>query len=242
MTTAHSDPDEPIDSSQPVVVPTPQGNFSMRAWSFPDGHELMSATALDDAGQAIDADNPAPLVRIHSECLTGDVFGSLRCDCGPQLHQGLDQISARGGTLIYVKGHEGRGIGLVNKLKAYRLQDDGLDTVDANLALGFQADGRAYRQAARVLRELGITTLRLITNNPAKAEALTELGLVVGSLEPDEISPRKENARYLATKRDRMHHRLVLVPVETDQDEPTPRGPVDAASSDDPNNNRPTTD
>ncbi len=206
------DDDDPVDSSRPVLVPTPHGNFEMRAWSFPDQHELLSATAVDDQGRAIDGENPAPLVRLHSECLTGDVFGSFRCDCGPQLHQGLEQISAQGGTLIYVKGHEGRGIGLVNKLKAYALQDEGMDTVEANLALGFLADPRAYRQAASVLRELGITHLRLITNNPAKGEALAELGLTVRSLEADEVPPRHENARYLATKRDRMHHRLVLAP------------------------------
>lgn len=216
------DPDEPVDSSRPVIVPTPHGNFSMRAWSFPDQHELLSATAVDEQGNVIDADNPVPLVRIHSECLTGDVFGSFRCDCGPQLHQGLEQIAAQGGTLVYVKGHEGRGIGLVNKLKAYGLQDEGLDTVDANLALGFRADARAYRQSARVLRDLGITRIRLITNNPAKAEALTDLGLAVHSLEPDEVPPRHENARYLATKRERMRHRLVLAPQDTDADGDSP--------------------
>lgn len=202
--------DLPETRSEPVRVPTPHGFFEMRAWCFPDGNEILSATAIDAEGRVLDAENPAPLVRLHSECLTGDVFGSFRCDCGPQLHQGLERIARVGGKLIYIKGHEGRGIGLVNKLRAYALQDRGLDTVDANVALGFDPDQRAYRQAAHVLRELGVTALRLMTNNPAKAEALAGLGLEVASIEPDEVPPREENARYLATKRDRMNHRLEL--------------------------------
>lgn len=210
--------DRPVTRSAPVRVPTPHGTFEMRAWSFPDGNEILSATAIDHDGTVIDAANPAPLVRLHSECLTGDVFGSFRCDCGPQLHQGLEKIARVGGKLIYIKGHEGRGIGLVNKLKAYALQDRGLDTVDANVALGFDPDPRAYRQAACVLRELGVTTLRLMTNNPAKAEALAGLGLDVTSIEPDEVPPREENARYLATKRDRMNHRLELRTAQPGED------------------------
>lgn len=217
----------PEATSEAVMVPTPHGIFSIRAWSFPDGHEILTATAADASGNIIDSENPEPLVRLHSECLTGDVFGSFRCDCGPQLAQGLETIAKVGGTLMYIKGHEGRGIGLVHKIRAYALQDQGVDTVDANLALGFEPDPRAYAQAAYVLRDLGITTLRLMTNNPAKVEALAALGIEVSSIEPDEIGPRPENARYLATKRDRMHHRLELL---------TNEGPEQADVNHDDNN------
>jgi len=148
-------------------------------------------------------------VRIHSECATGDIFGSYRCDCGPQLENGLRIIAQQGGWLVYTRNHEGRGIGLVNKLRAYRLQDAGLDTVDANLALGLDADMRDYTQASVILQELGAERIRLVSNNPAKVQALAELGVEVLEMIPDEVPARAENTRYLATKRDRMRHQLV---------------------------------
>ncbi|MDO4898405.1 MAG: GTP cyclohydrolase II [Rothia sp. (in: high G+C Gram-positive bacteria)] len=195
------------EKSQPVLVPTAHGTFLMQAFGFVGGVENLALTAADADGKPLASEQP-PLVRLHSECATGDIFGSYRCDCGPQLHQALAIMAAGGGTLLYLRGQEGRGIGLVNKLRAYALQDDGMDTLDANLALGLPADARSYAQAAAMLAELGMTSIRLMTNNPAKAEALTALGIEVTELVPDEIAPRPENARYLATKRDRMRHHL----------------------------------
>ncbi|WP_129657767.1 GTP cyclohydrolase II [Rothia halotolerans] len=203
---------ELIAVTDPVTVPTPYGSFAVRAWGFADGSEHLSATALGPDGTPVLGSDQAPYVRLHSECLTGDVFGSRRCDCGPQLQEGLRIIASHGGTLVYLRQHEGRGIGLVNKLRAYALQDAGLDTLDANLELGLPADARDYRQAARILEGLGITVLHLVTNNPAKAEALEREGLTVQTLEPDVVEPVPENARYLQTKRDRMNHRLLLHP------------------------------
>ena len=190
-----------VESTEEVAVPTPQGLFGLRAWRFADGAEHLSARALDPDGAPVPAeDGGAPAVRVHSECATGDIFGSFRCDCGPQLENGL--------YLIYVRNHEGRGIGLVNKLRAYALQDAGLDTLDANLVLGLDGDMRDYSQAALILQELGVNELRLVTNNPAKREALESLGLQVTELIPDEIPARVENAHYLQTKRERMRHML----------------------------------
>ena len=149
------------------------------------------------------------LVRVHSECLTGDALGSLRCDCGEQLRAALQRIAhSEAGVLVYVRGHEGRGIGLANKIAAYALQDRGLDTVEANTRLGFPADARDYAAAAAILRSLGVDDLRLLTNNPLKAQALRAHGLVVR----EEIALAHEanphNAGYLAAKRDKMGHRL----------------------------------
>ena len=193
-----------VESTEEVAVPTPQGLFGLRAWRFADGAEHISARALDRDGTPVPAeDGGVPAVRIHSECATGDIFGSFRCDCGPQLENGLRIIGRTGGYLIYVRNHEGRGIGLVNKLRAYALQDAGLDTLDANLALGLD-----YSQATLILQELGVNELRLVTNNPAKQEALESLGLQVTELIPDEIPARVENAHYLQTKRERMRHVL----------------------------------
>lgn len=214
----------PVAASDPVVVPTPFGRFLVTAWEFADGTEHLSATAVEAHDRPIGAaETAAPLVRLHSECLTGDVFGSFRCDCGPQLHQGLEMIAAAGGTLVYLRGHEGRGIGLVEKLRAYRLQDQGLDTVEANLALGHKADERRYDHAAAILESLGLREITLVTNNPAKAEALEELGIRVRELRPDQVAPGPENLRYLQTKRDRMRHLLDL-PGED------PRSPIDSST------------
>lgn len=198
-----------VESTEEVAVPTSNGLFGLRAWRFADGAEHLSARALDRDGNPVPyEDGGVPAVRIHSECATGDIFGSFRCDCGPQLENGLRIIGRTGGYLIYVRNHEGRGIGLVNKLRAYALQDAGLDTLDANLALGLDGDMRDYSQAALILQELGVHEMRLVTNNPAKQEALEGLGLRVIELIPDEIPARVENAHYLHTKRERMRHLL----------------------------------
>ena len=147
-----------------------------------------------------------PLVRLHSECLTGDVLGSLKCDCGPQLHAAIRAIAAEGwGVLLYLR-QEGRGIGLVNKLRAYRLQDQGFDTVDANTRLGFAVDARDFRVAARMLVLLGQRTVRLLTNNPAKVAGLEAAGVAVIERVPHHLPPNPHNERYLATKRDRTGH------------------------------------
>ncbi|MBN9740166.1 bifunctional 3,4-dihydroxy-2-butanone-4-phosphate synthase/GTP cyclohydrolase II [Amycolatopsis sp. A1MSW2902] len=149
------------------------------------------------------------LVRVHSECLTGDVFGSLRCDCGPQLDAALQKVADEGrGVVLYIRGHEGRGIGLLHKLQAYQLQDAGADTVDANLALGVPADARDYGTGAQILCGLGVRSMRLLTNNPAKRVGLEGYGLRVTGRVALPISPNPENLRYLRTKRDRMGHDL----------------------------------
>jgi GTP cyclohydrolase II len=153
-------------------------------------------------------DGTPPLVRLHSECLTGDALGSLKCDCGPQLHEALDRISGSGwGILLYLR-QEGRGIGLVNKLRAYALQDQGFDTVDANTRLGFAIDARDFAVAARMLDLLGQRSVRLLTNNPAKVAGLEAAGIAVAERVPLMLAPNPHNARYLATKRDRTGHQL----------------------------------
>ncbi|MGI4731918.1 MAG: GTP cyclohydrolase II [Janthinobacterium lividum] len=153
-------------------------------------------------------DGGPPLVRLHSECLTGDMLGSLKCDCGPQLTAAIAAIAAAGwGILLYLR-QEGRGIGLVNKLRAYALQDQGFDTVDANTRLGFAVDARDYRVAARMLALLGQHRVRLLTNNPQKVAQLTAAGIDVVVRVPHHLPPNPHNERYLATKRDRTGHQL----------------------------------
>jgi 3,4-dihydroxy 2-butanone 4-phosphate synthase/GTP cyclohydrolase II len=185
-------------------LPLPQGEFTAHGFlSAVTGRELV-ALVHGDLGDGQDV-----LVRVHSECLTGDVFGSLRCDCGPQLHAALEAVVAEGrGVVLYIRGHEGRGIGLLEKLRAYQLQDEGADTVDANLALGLPADSREYGTGAQVLAELGVTSMRLLTNNPAKRAGLEGYGLTVLDRVPLPSHPNPENLRYLTTKRDRMGHEL----------------------------------
>ncbi len=164
---------------------------------------------LDDAalGSAESPATRAPLVRVHSECLTGDALGSFRCDCGEQLDAALEAIDEEGnGVLVYVRGHEGRGIGLLAKLKAYALQDQGIDTVDANTSLGLPVDSRSYHQAAEILHDLGLAQIRLLSGNPAKQEALEDLGISVVERLNLAVPERAENAAYLATKRARMRH------------------------------------
>ena len=148
------------------------------------------------------------LVRVHSECLTGDVFHSMRCDCGSQLHEALRIIDEEGsGVLVYMR-QEGRGIGLVNKIKAYKLQDEGMDTHEANIHLGFDPDPREYGIGAQILKDLGVTTMRLITNNPVKRKGLQGYGLEITGQVPIEIAANEHNEKYLKTKRDKFGHEL----------------------------------
>ncbi|HEY3261052.1 MAG TPA: bifunctional 3,4-dihydroxy-2-butanone-4-phosphate synthase/GTP cyclohydrolase II [Pseudonocardiaceae bacterium] len=185
-------------------IPTVHGEFRAVGYdSLIDGIEHI-ALVSGEIGDGEDV-----LVRVHSECLTGDVFGSLRCDCGPQLDAALAAVAAEGrGVVLYVRGHEGRGIGLMHKLQAYQLQDAGHDTVEANLALGLPADARDYGTGAQILVDLGVRSMRLLTNNPAKRVGLEGYGLRVVGKEPLPIRPNPENLHYLRTKRDRLGHEL----------------------------------
>jgi 3,4-dihydroxy 2-butanone 4-phosphate synthase / GTP cyclohydrolase II len=185
-------------------IPTAHGAFRAVGYdSKLDGIEHIALVY----GDIEDGENV--LVRVHSECLTGDVFGSLRCDCGPQLEAALAAVAAEGrGVVLYMRGHEGRGIGLMHKLQAYQLQDDGADTVDANLMQGMPADARDYGQGAQILVDLGIKSMRLLTNNPAKRVGLDGYGLTIVDRVALPIRPNAENLRYLRTKRDRMGHEL----------------------------------
>jgi 3,4-dihydroxy 2-butanone 4-phosphate synthase/GTP cyclohydrolase II len=189
-----------------TTVPTSHGTFRMRAYRDTlTGADHVAVISSDPSGRA-PADGA--LVRVHSECLTGEAFGSLKCECGPQLDAALDTIREHGGVVVYLRGHEGRGIGLVNKLRAYRLQEDGLDTLDANLALGLPADARDYGAAADVLRDLGLARVRLLSNNPEKRRQLGEHGIEVTELVPLVVGVGAFNEGYLDTKRDRMGHEL----------------------------------
>ncbi|GAA2436654.1 bifunctional 3,4-dihydroxy-2-butanone-4-phosphate synthase/GTP cyclohydrolase II [Streptomyces macrosporus] len=187
-----------------TTLPTAHGDF--RAYGYRstlDGVEHIALVAGDVDG-AEDV-----LVRVHSECLTGDVFGSLRCDCGPQLRDSLRRVAEEGrGVVVYLRGHEGRGIGLLSKLRAYQLQERGRDTLDANLELGLPADARDYAAAARMLADLGVRSLRLMTNNPDKTAALARHGARVTGRVPMPVEAGEHNLRYLRTKRDRMGHDL----------------------------------
>ncbi|GAA4357704.1 GTP cyclohydrolase II [Microbacterium rhizosphaerae] len=181
-------------------VPTSHGSFRFLAYKD-------RVTGTDHiAVVSGELQGGAPLVRVHSECLTGEAFGSLKCECGPQLEAALDAIEQDGGVVIYMRGHEGRGIGLINKLRAYSLQERGLDTVDANLALGLPADARDYAAAAGILADLGVEKVRLLTNNSDKVNQLRELGLDIVEQVPLLVGIGPNNHQYLATKRDRMGH------------------------------------
>ncbi len=185
-------------------LPLPQGEFQAVGYISNVTNRELIALVHGDIGDGEDV-----LVRVHSECLTGDVLGSLRCDCGPQLHAALDAVTAEGrGVVLYIRGHEGRGIGLLDKLRAYELQDRGADTVDANLNLGLPSDAREYGTGAQVLADLGITSMRLLTNNPAKRAGLEGYGLTITGRVALPLSVNPENVRYLTTKRDRMGHEL----------------------------------
>ncbi len=185
-------------------LPTEYGEFRCIAYQSVMDQETHLAFVM---GEPAGEENV--LVRVHSECLTGDVFGSRRCDCGAQLHAALRMIAETGlGTVVYLRGHEGRGIGITHKLQAYELQDGGLDTVDANVELGLPVDSREYGIGAQILVDLGITTMRLMTNNPAKRGGLEGFGLQIVERVPIHTPPTEENIRYLRTKRDRLGHLL----------------------------------
>lgn len=194
-----------------ATLPTEHGVF--KAIGYRDSLDGLEHLALvfGDIGDGDDV-----LVRVHSECLTGDAFGSLRCDCGPQLDAALAAVAAEGrGVIVYLRGHEGRGIGLLAKLRAYELQDQGADTVDANLLLGLPADAREYGTSAQVLSDLGVRTMRLLTNNPAKLAGLDGYGLTILQRVPLEVAPNLHNLRYLQTKAARMGHQIVVPPDES---------------------------
>jgi 3,4-dihydroxy 2-butanone 4-phosphate synthase/GTP cyclohydrolase II len=185
-------------------IPLEAGAFIAHAYeSLVDGR-VHVAFALGEVG-----DGERILVRVHSECLTGDVFGSLRCDCGEQLHQALARVGEEGrGVVLYIRGHEGRAIGLTHKLRAYQLQEAGQDTVEANESLGFSADQRDYGIGAQILYDLGVRSMRLLTNNPLKRAGLEGHGLSIVERVPLETRPTKENLRYLRTKREKLGHLL----------------------------------
>ncbi|WP_148714127.1 GTP cyclohydrolase II [Chitinolyticbacter meiyuanensis] len=187
-------------------LPTRHGEFISHVYRARlDGVEHVALVKGDVSG-----DLPV-LVRLHSECLTGDVFGSLRCDCGEQLELALARIEREGrGVLLYLRGQEGRGIGITHKIRAYALQDDGLDTVEANAAQGLPIDARSYEAAAAILRDLGVCTVRLMSNNPRKLAALEAAGIAVARREAHEIAANRENRVYLETKRSKLGHLLRL--------------------------------
>ncbi|WP_105974123.1 bifunctional 3,4-dihydroxy-2-butanone-4-phosphate synthase/GTP cyclohydrolase II [Streptomyces geranii] len=200
-------------SAEPTVrreaetrLPTAFGTFTAYGYrSTVDGVEHVALVH----GEIGADDGKDVLVRVHSECLTGDVFHSLRCDCGPQLQTSLERIRDEGrGVVVYLRGHEGRGIGLLSKLRAYELQEQGRDTLDANLELGLPADARDYAAGAQILQDLGVRSVRLMTNNPDKTDALVRHGIEVTDREPMPVQAGEHNLRYLRTKRDRMGHDL----------------------------------
>ena len=194
-----------VDQVTAVNMPTKYGDFKAYGFVSRLNGEHHVALVKGDIG-----DGQNVLCRVHSECLTGDCFGSLRCDCGEQLHEAMSMIEREGkGAIVYLN-QEGRGIGLCNKIKAYQLQDEGLDTAEANLRLGFRVDERDYGVGASIIRELGIKHMRLMTNNPLKRVGLEGYGLKIDEIVPIVIAPNKYNERYLETKQERMHHKLNL--------------------------------
>lgn len=196
----------PVDDQRVIFevqtrVPTEHGVFDLHAYRD-------RATGADHIAIVSGQPTDGMLVRLHSECLTGEAMGSLKCECGPQLDAAMKQINQDGGVVIYLRGHEGRGIGLVNKLRAYRLQEAGLDTLDANLALGLPADARDYSAAAAILLDMGVSSVRLLSNNPEKRRQLEQHGISVTELVPLVVGVGAVNTAYLEAKRDRMGHHL----------------------------------
>lgn len=198
---------QPVPEQTPMItMPTPHGSTTVQAWRFttPRGdvvEHLTLSTWAPDMGVI-------PDVRVHSECLTGDVFASQRCDCGEQLDRALMHIATHPGIVVYLRGHEGRGIGLFDKIRAYHLQDEGYDTVDANTALGFAPDQRTWEHAAAILTALGASTVNLLTNNPAKQHGLEAHGVTVQGTTRIELPTTIYNADYMRTKKTRMDHQL----------------------------------
>lgn len=191
-----------MQASVAADLPTEYGLFSVRAYPY----EIDSMPNLALATPDLDINRPV-YVRIHSECMTGDVFSSAKCDCGEQLHYAMEWVQQHGGIIVYLR-QEGRGIGLVNKLKAYNLQAMGFDTREANLELGFHEDARDYTAAIEILEDLGITKIKLLTNNPEKVHAFEGTSIEVIDRVPVEIQPKKENIGYLKTKKHDMGHML----------------------------------
>ena len=188
-------------------LPTDLGDFRIVSYRAHDGHEHVALIA----GDLDRSPGDHVLTRLHSECLTGDVLGSAKCDCGEQLRSAREAIAGeaaagRAGVVVYLRGHEGRGIGLANKIRAYELQDAGLDTVDANTAQGLPIDARQYDVAAAILTDLGVDSVRLITNNPAKASGLADHGITVDEIVQIDVAHTDESRAYLASKRDRLGH------------------------------------
>ena len=192
-----------------VDLPTEHGDFKLHAYTqrSNDAKHLALVKGTWEENEQI-------MVRVHSSCVTGDIFGSCRCDCGPQLHKAMEMINQEGKGVIVYMNQEGRGIGLINKLKAYKLQEQGRDTVEANLELGFNTDQRDYGVGAQILRDLGVTKMRLISNNPKKRTGLIGYGLEVVDNISIEITPNKHNQNYLTTKRDKMGHTILKSNVE----------------------------
>ncbi|MEL6891113.1 MAG: GTP cyclohydrolase II [Actinomycetota bacterium] len=182
-------------------LPTRHGDFRAVSYRALDGHEHLAIVAGEPAGQTV-------LTRLHSECLTGDALGSLKCDCGEQLDHALASIREAGrGVVVYLRGHEGRGIGLAAKIRAYELQDAGLDTVDANTAQGLPIDDRSYDVAAAILADLDVTSVRLLSNNPAKGDGLVAHGIRVAELVPIMVASTELSQAYVRTKIERLGHR-----------------------------------
>ncbi len=208
------DHEDPVERVAAARLPTTVGNFTVIGYR--DGSAGLEHIALvhGDLTDGVDV-----LTRVHSECLTGDVFGSRRCDCGQQLHDAMDAVFTRGrGVVVYLRGLEGRGFGLLHKLRAYTLQDHGLDTVEAHLELGLPADARDYTAGASILADLGVRSVHLMTNNPGKVEALRVNGIAVTRRIAVPVEINADNRRYLATKRDRMGHALAPDP-DPDRDD-----------------------
>ena len=227
-------PDVPrVHRSGVAALPTKHGSFRVHGYrdlrTGSDHVALVSVHAIGDD----------PIVRVHSECLTGDAFGSLRCDCGPQLDAALERAADEGGVVVYLRGHEGRGIGLLAKIGAYALQDAGRDTVQANIDLGWPADRREYGAAAAILADLGVRRFRLLTNNPAKVEGLRAHGLEVTAMVPLEVGRTPENRAYLRTKAVEMGHLLALPDQDDDDLGATTAG---ASRTDEPTDLSPTGD
>ncbi|GAB3820092.1 hypothetical protein GCM10028895_19490 [Pontibacter rugosus] len=193
-----------IDREIVVQLPTDFGNFDLYAFTqrTNGAKHLALVKGTWEEGEPV-------LVRVHSSCVTGDIFGSCRCDCGPQLHEAMRMVEQEGKGVIVYMNQEGRGIGLLNKLKAYKLQEQGLDTVEANLELGFGMDERDYGVGAQILRDLGVSKMRLISNNPRKRTGLMGYGLEVVERVAIEIKPNEHNQRYLTTKRDKLGHEIL---------------------------------